>query len=82
VGSRGIRIEADCAPKRRDRLLGSPFHHGPISEPDVSPGIAVIKRDRPNGVLVASEQLLIAVNQAHVCGKHQAKPQQELRAGA
>ena len=64
--------------KRRDRLLGSPFHEFRIAERGVPPGIAIIKRDRPNGVLAAGEQSLIAIDPTHVRGKHQEKSQQAL----
>ena len=35
----------------------------------------IIEHDRPNGVLPAGEQALIAIDPAHVRGNHQAKPQ-------
>ena len=58
VGRRRIRIEVDRPAKRRDRLLGAPFHHGPIAKRDVPPGIAIIEGDRPHGVLAAGRASL------------------------
>ena len=78
VRRRGIWVELDCLTKRRDRLLGSPFHHSAIAEGDVPPGIAIIERDRLKGVLASRKQSLIAINPAHVRGKHQTKSQQAL----
>ena len=79
VGGRGIRIEIDCPPERRDRFLGAPFHQCPIAERDVPPGIAIVERDRAHGVLAAGEQILLAIDPSHMRGKHQAEPQQASR---
>jgi hypothetical protein len=73
VGGGRIGIEVDRAGKRRERLLGAPFHQGAIAQRDVSPGIAIVEGNRSQGVLAPGEQPSIALDPPHVRGKHQAE---------
>src|SRR5205085_12154439 len=58
------RVEVDGAAERRERPLGAPLHHRPITERDLAPGIAIVERDRPNDMLAALAQSPIAMDPA------------------
>ena len=76
----GLRL--DGAPEGRDRLLGAPFHHRQIAERDLPPGIAIVERDRANGVLAAGVQPWSRSTHPIMGGKHQTETPSRLRAGA
>ena len=76
MGRRRIRIEGDRPAERGDRLLGAALHHGRVGERDVPPRVTVVEGDRPNGLLTPRAQARLAVDPAHVRGKHVAETHQ------
>src|SRR5262249_967369 len=72
-GCGGIWIEGHRLAKRRDRFLGAPFHHRPVAERDVPPGIAVVERDGAYRVVTASQQTLMGADPSHVGREYQAE---------
>src|SRR5437764_12509682 len=72
----GARIEIDRPPERGEGLLRAPFHHGGITESDLSPRVELVECDCAQNMLAAGPQPLVAIDPPVVRSKHQAKGKQ------